>query len=752
VNFSRLSRRVIIGISAITAFAIFLAVQLTFDYNFENFFPPDDPETEFFFDFRQNFRSDNDFVIVAIGNDEGVFQRDFLLKFDSLAHDLSELDDVDSLLCPTWLEEQIGTFGKRPILNLEEGHDLLQDSSRIFKMQGLVGTFFSRDGQSLAITLKHTEYLSKPECDTLATNITATLDKYEFDHEHAVGRSIGQDVYIQLMKEEMVIFMALSAMLIIIFLLIAFRSSWGIWVPIMVVILAIIWILGLVKGIGNEIDLMLTVLPTIIFVVGMSDVVHILTKYFEELRKGKGKLDAIKVAFREIGIATFLTSLTTAIGFLTLLTTSIKPIANFGVYIAIGVFMAYILSFTLLPAVLILRPMPKVDPHSSGAAFWSKVLHRAMRWTIRHKALILVVALGVCIASGLGISKLQVNNYMLEDLTEDHFLKKEFAYLDEQFSGARPFEAAIVFDPEADFFSRDFLDPMSKLDEYLITEYGVGALFSPSILVKQANVAVNNGRLEEFKIPDNDKELAKLVKKLKSYDQQGFMSLVLEQDSGFARFSGKTPDAGRQIYDAKNLELYSFIEQELSDAPFEIKVTGTAHLIDHNNNQLSSQMILGLSIAFIIIGIIVGFMFKSLRMVVITFIPNILPLLMVAAVMGYMGIYLKVSTSIIFTIAFGIAVDDTIHFISKFRLELGKGKSKLYALKRTYISTGKAIIVTTCILCGGFLTLLFSSFMGTFYIGLLVGLTLILAVISDLFLLPVLIILFYKRDHLRKRS
>lgn len=752
MNYTRLSRRIILGIGAITAFAIFLAAQLSFDYNFENFFPSDDPETDFFFQFRDHFTSDNDFVLVALGNDDGIFQRDFLLQVDSIAHDLNQINDVDTVLCPTWLQEQIGSFGKRPILDLTEGHDLARDSSRIYQMNGLVGSFFSRDGKSLLVTLKHTQYLSKPKCDTLATNVLTVLDKYEFDDKYAVGRSIGQGVYIKLMREEMVIFMALSAMLIILFLLLAFRSSWGIWVPIMVVILAIIWILGFIKGLGKEIDLMLTVLPTIIFVVGMSDVVHILSKYYEELRKGLGKIEAIKVAFREVGIATFLTSLTTSIGFLTLLITSIKPIANFGIYIAIGVFMAYILAFTLLPAILVLCPAPRLDPNSAGTTFWSRVLHRAFRWTIRHQAFILIMTIGVGIASAVGISRIEVNNYMLEDLSDDHFLKKEFAYLDEQFSGARPFEAAILFDPQADFFSHEFLVPMSILDDYLDSTYGVGAMLSPTLIIKQANVALHNGNLSYFKIPEKEVELKRLVKKIQSLDRDGFMRMVLDLEAGIARFSGKSADAGRIVYQEKNKDLKAFIADDLGDIPFKVQVTGTAHLIDYNNEQLSSQMVQGLSIAFIIIGIIVGLMFQSFRMVLITFIPNILPLLMVAAVMGYSGIDLKVSTSIIFTIAFGIAVDDTIHFISKFRLELAKGQSKLYALKRTYLSTGKAIIITTCILCGGFLTLIFSTFMGTFYIGLLVGLTLILAVISDLFLLPILIILFYKPRRKKPRT
>jgi predicted RND superfamily exporter protein len=189
--------------------------------------------------------------------------------------------------------------------------------------------------------------------------------------------------------------------------------------------------------------------------------------------------------------------------------------------------------------------------------------------------------------------------------------------------------------------------------------------------------------------------------------------------------------------------LNEFLANELKNDYFTAKITGTARLIDLNNRTLATNMVGGLLIAFGVIALIVGFMFKSIKMVLISLIPNIFPLVVIAGVMGWSGINLKVSTSIVFTIAFGIAVDDTIHFMTKLRLELAKGRTLPYALKRTFIGTGKAIIVTSLILCGGFLTLIGSDFLSVFYIGLLISITLAMAVLADLFLLPLLILWFY---------
>jgi predicted RND superfamily exporter protein len=492
---------------------------------------------------------------------------------------------------------------------------------------------------------------------------------------------------------------------------------------------------------------MLTVLPTIIFVVGMSDVVHILSKYFEELRLGKPKLKALGIAFREIGLATFLTSLTTAVGFLTLLTSSIQPIRNFGLYTAIGVFVAFLLAYSLLPAVLVLSKPPSIAFKPINKVFWTRRLHLSFGWVLRHKMTILLASIVVIALSAYGISRISVNNFILEDLKESHPLKQEFRFFESNLSGARPLELSLAYDDDVDPLSMEFLNASSRLDDYLKTHYEVQSLTSPSSFMSLVNYYSHGCNLDHYNIPDDQKSLDLLIVSLKKFDKDNKINLVINTEKHMARVAGSVGDYGRAYYDSLSVGLTGFMNSELSEAPFSIKLTGTAHLIDLNNRLLSTTMIQGLLIAFLVVALIAGLMFRSIKMVVIALVPNILPLVLIAAVMGYSGIYLKVSTSVVFTIAFGIAVDDTIHFLSKFRIQLGKGHHMLYALKRTYISTGKAIVVTTLILCAGFFSLIFSDFLGTFYIGLLIGLTLVFAVLADLVLLPVLILFFFRKKH-----
>ena len=201
---------------------------------------------------------------------------------------------------------------------------------------------------------------------------------------------------------------------------------------------------------------------------------------------------------------------------------------------------------------------------------------------------------------------------------------------------------------------------------------------------------------------------------------------------------------GSQVIGVKNKALKRFIEKEIDASILKTRITGSALLIDENNRDLSENMMLGLLVAFGTVAIIMGFLFRSFSMVFISLIPNIIPLCILGGILGFFAVDLKLSTSIIFTVAFGIAVDDTIHFMSRYKMERDKGKSKLYSIKRTFISTGKALIITSFILSSGFMSLMLSSFMGTFYTGLFISLTLFLALITDMLLLPVLLLYLTK--------
>ena len=236
---------------------------------------------------------------------------------------------------------------------------------------------------------------------------------------------------------------------------------------------------------------------------------------------------------------------------------------------------------------------------------------------------------------------------------------------------------------------------------------------------------------------DNSKKATSIVNTLSKRPE---FAALLSADKMHARFTGKIQDQGGRLTKQKDDELRQYFNKGGVLDHSEITLTGMSLLIDKNNETLSSNMMSGLLFALLVVAIIMGLMFKSLRIAMISLVPNIIPLLMIGGFMGFTGIDLKISTSVIFGIAFGIAVDDSIHYLIKYRQELKKGRSNIYALKRTSLSTGKAIILTTIILCMGFISLSASDFTSTFYVGILISIALASAVVADLLLLPILLL------------
>lgn len=746
----------LILISLVSGVFFYYLAFIRFDYDFEKFFPESDPDTEYFNEYRKKFETDNDFVLVGLVNKNGIYRKDFLIKADSLTHQLGRIKNITQSLSITNFEEPIyvdftGSFIRKRLVHPETDTLMEVDSARIMNSKSLVNSLVSSDGKSLTIFLKTKPYLSKAGSDSLAKNLNDLIDDYEFDEIHVAGRSTGQSYYVKLMQGELKFFLITSFLLVVIFLALSFKTVWGVVFPVIVVLLSIIWTMGVMAMQGEGISLVQTVLPTILFVVGMSDSVHVISKYIEELRAGKEKNQALKDSFREVGLATFLTSFTTAVGFITLMFVPIEPVREFGLYTSIGISFAYILSFTLLPAILILMPKPRISEKKDEETLWPKFLNRLFLWLIRERKKVIIGFSALLMISAFACTRLAFNNFLVEDLKDSDPMKQNFIFFEKHFAGVRPFELGLELkENNEDGLTLEILKELEEIEEFLKKNYGTGFILSPISIIKNLNKSMHTGSEKYYRLPESEKELQKLLRKLKKYDTKKIMNSVLTEDQKTIRISGKTADLGSAIFREKNKELDRFMEEDGRDEMFEHHLTGTAVLIDKNNVYLASNLIFGLIVSAFIIALITALMFNfSLKMVIISLLPNLLPIFLIGGIMAFSGITLKVSTSMIFSISFGIAVDDSIHFLSRMRIELSKGRNYMYAIKRTFLSTGKAIILTTIILSGGFLTLMFSNFLGTFYLGLLIGMTLIFAVICDMIYLPVLL-WFFKRKEKRQ--
>jgi hypothetical protein len=722
---------------------------LRFDYDFEKFFPADDPESVFFRAHRKKFESDNDFLLIAIERKKGIFHKEFLKKIDRLSHQIeTQVPFVTTVASITKAEEvrflPFGIAYKQPFIHFSG--NLKQDSIKIYRSEELLNSLIAKDGRSVCIYVRHEDYLVKKKSDQMLAKIDALIKPFNFDGVHIAGRTIGQKRYVEKMVHEMFFFLALSAVMVLVFLLITYRSVWGVVIPSIVIGLSTACLLGLMGWLSIPINILLITLPTILFIVAMSDVIHVVSRYLDALRDGLTKPEAIRITVKEVGFSAFLTSVTTAIGFGTLYFVNMEPIQVFGIVTAIGVVIAFLLTMLLLPALFIIFPSPKLVKQKNEGTYWNYKLRKWFFAVLRNRKKVLGFYAVLTIICLWGTLHLKGNNYLIDDLRQNDSIKVDFNFLDKHYGGIRPFELVVrLKDDQKSFWNKQMLKDLDRIEDYLEKEYGAEVKLSVAGFCKVVQRGSNQGDPKFYEVPERTSDIRRCKKYLSLASGGKLLHSLIDSTGMVTRIHGNLPDLGNTEISKRNTRLMRFLKEERFAQYFDCKITGTAHLFDRNVQFLTRNLVEGLAIEILLLALLMGLVYRSFTMILIFMIPNIIPLLIIAGLMTILHIDLKTSTAIIFTVALGIAVDDTIHLLGKFKYEIAKGNSVIRGLKTSYLTTVKATILTTFILCAGFMLLMFSSFVGSFNMGLLISLTLFVAMLIEITLLPVLIIWLYRK-------
>ncbi|MES2589052.1 MAG: MMPL family transporter [Bacteroidota bacterium] len=745
--FKRYAKLSFIVIVLITLGLAVLIPSIKFDYDFEKFFSSEDKETQFYFKHREIYQSDNDFLLIAIEREKGVFNKNFLNKVKKLEEEIQKIKHVSFVRSISSEKELFlltgGIIGRKPYFR-NDSKLIKEDSLRIYEHEELINNLIARDGKSLCMFIKHEDYLPGKKSTILIDKIQKIVKKYSFEKTRIAGRTIAQKFYIGKMTTELLMFLAFSIVLIILFLWVAFKSLWGILIPQIVLVMSLIWVLGFMVVFGEPINVILSILPSIMFVVTMSYVIHLVSRYLDYLRAGMTKYDALRISIKEVGVATFLTSFTTSIGFISLIVIQLQPIQSFGIVTGIGVMLAFIITIVVLPLSFYIFPSPRKITETKDAPYWNRFLRKLFIINIKNKKLIIWIFAILTVVFGLLTFKLESNNYMLDDLRPDEPIKQDFNYLDKHYGGIRPLEFAIHVKGENDCWDLEVLQELNKLEDYLVNNYKAKINVSLVTLLKVLNQSSHLGKKEYFKLPETQREIRKLRRPIKFAEKGQLFKVVVDSTEKNMRISANIPDWGNIRVKAENEKFKKFIAKNINPDLISVKFTGTAYLLDKSMSYISYNLVEGLIISVLMIIVIMLIVYKNLKLVILSVIPNVIPLIILSGMMGLMHVDLKISTAVIFTISLGIAFDDTIQFLAKFKIELDKGTSKIYAIKTAYLVTGKGMILSSLIVCSGFLTLLFSSFDGTFMMGFMISITLFVALISDITLLPVLILVFFK--------
>lgn len=733
-------------IATLTLILGILASQVSFSFKFERFFSADDEDVALFQKYKQGTFFSDSRTIIGVELPNGLFDVETLKNLESATDSLRRTPWVKKTMAITdlqyFIESPMGMLGF-DYINASAPENFKEDSVRISKSKNIYRVFVGKDYNSALVNVFTDFYMDKSKTDSLNNAIYSVFAHYGFDKIHVGGRLINQSIIIDKLKSEMGFFVAISVVLVIVTLYLVFKSFWGVITPLVIVFGTAIWTVGFMTLFGKDIDVLSALIPSILFIVGISDVIHVYTKYIDGLRLGLDKEEAIWKAYRQVGMATFITSVTTSIGFLSLILSGIAPIREFGIYMAVGVMTAFVLSFTLFPAAMILLPKPKIVLSKKKVNTWDTQMTNLYNWVFRNKKGIAFGSLILFIFGTIGTSQLKINNYLVHQLPKTSDVRRSFSYVNENFSGMRNVDLFVtVKDSAKTVLDYEIAKEINLLENYLKDTYEVGALISPAAIIKQSNQTHLGGDPDHFIFPSKE-EYPALQSILKKVSKNAFVKSIVLAGGKTGRITGNMDDLGSYINLKRNKKLLSYAKENCPS--LSVKLLGISHFMDVNNLRVSKSLIKSLGLAFILISILMSFLYKSLRIIVIASIPNVLPLLLVGLLMYLTGVEIKVSTMLIFTIAYGIAVDDTIHFLGNLRLELSNGVQLEEAIKRTFKTTGKSIILTTLILFTGFISHGLSDFTSSSVMGILVSSCLVFAVVIDLTLLPVLLLWLRKK-------
>ena len=711
----------------------------SFDFDFESFFPEGHPDRSVFEDYKSKFAYDNDFLLIVLKNKAGIFDSAFIHKLSLATEQLNELEGTIEILSPHELVLPVKTsigLSKISILHPGQPDRLQKDSVRLAHHATFEKAFFSKDLTSMMLRIKHEHYSDFDSSERYINGVEETLQKNGLVVYQLVGKASVQSEFVGLIQSDFGLFILLAFAFIIIFLKVQYGSWPAVFVPLALIAVTNICTLGLMALLGYSLNVLTVLIPTIISFVAISDVIHFYSKFRICIEDGLGKREALLKTVREIGMASFLTSVTTAIGFISLVSIRVEPVKLLGEFTAIGVLLAFVFTFILLP----FFSDHLTHRQAKSTAWWQGLSMKCYQIVLQYPNTILLSAVLLTAVGIYGFTQVKIDAYLLDDLPEDSRSRQAFAYVDEQYGGTKPWNLYCYTKDGSAIWQPHHLQELGVVQRYLEETYGLKQINSPVTALRLLNLSYNGGDRSSFVQPSSEKDVAELIR---FNDRLAKRKVVVQgqTSSAFSSISGFIPEWGSLRTMEKDQALLRFLEANTT-GDLIYHITGTTYLIDKSHEYLSENLFKGLLFAFCAVAIISVLLFRSFTMLLITLLPNVIPVLLTAAVIGYFQIPIKLTTSIIFAISFGIAVDDTIHFISRFKIEQQRHDTKT-AVYHTFRTAGMAIIQTTVLLTIGFGVFCFSAFGATFFTGLFIVLTLLFALVTDLFLLPVLLLKFF---------
>ena len=757
-------RNRILMLSIIVAITVLLALQwknIHFTQTEANMLPDDNIVNIEYNAFLNKFGEEGNLVVIGV-KDKAFFTPKAYAAWEKLMNSLKEDKGVDLIISINDLKklqknETLEKFELVPFVDQNKTTDkvyLEKIKKELFNdLPFYEGLLFNKKSG----TIRSAIYLDKQIVNTPARKdfiLNKLVPAVEaFEEETKIDLRVSGMPYIRTLNAQTIIgeigiFIGASLLVTSLLFFFFFRSFRATLISIIIVIIGVMWSFGFLGLLNYEITVLTALVPSLIIVIGIPNCIFLTNKYHQEYKVHRNKVKALQRVTTKVGMATLLTNVTTAIGFFTFISSNNKLLIEFGNVTSINILALFFLSIIVIPIFHSYVPAPK-DRHIEHLD--RGYVKSFMDWILRNvkesRFSIYVVAISLLVISIVGIYKMRISGSIIEDMPKKAPFFQDILFFEKEFDGIMPLEIMIDTKRKKGVMKLSTLKRMDELEEAIDEIPELSKPISIVNLVKYSKQAYYNGNPEYYELPTSQEQsfILGYAKNATKNSKENLMKSYVDSTGQFARITTFMRDENGDAIPRIEAEIRKEADKIFPENQYNVSITGKALVFQKGTGYLLDNLLSSLIFAFFLTALLIGFMFRSFKMILVSIIPNLLPLLLTAGLMGFFDIPLKPSTILVFGIAFGLSVDDTVRFLAQYREELKKNNWKIRkSVYATFNDAGLSMFYTSIVLFFGFSVFMLSSFGGTIALGGLISLTLLFGMLSNLMLLPALVLTLNK--------
>jgi len=736
-----------------TVFMADKARNVQFSYEFMALLPEDDPVFMEYQDFTDRFGQEGNTMVLGFQSDS-LFQLDNFNSWLQLSEDLKEIEGVEnitSLLDAQKMEknESLKAFEFTPVVSgkVKSQEELNKIKQELDDLPFYENLFYNKETDAYLMALRLDKVmLGKEARVALIQSIEDVVEPFAYSigaKAHYSGLPYIRTKTTVKTKAEISMFIFLAMGITALIMLLFFRSFSAMFYSMIVVGIGVIWAIGTISLLSYKVTILTALIPPLIIVIGIPNCIFLLNKYHYEFKSHGNKIKALTRVIQKVGNATFMTNATTAAGFATFAITQSQILVEFGIVATINIMLVFFFSLLVIPSIYSYLPAPKERHLSHLERSW---MNTFTAWLVRsvshYRSWVYSITAVLLVVAVFGVSKIQTTGNIVDDIPQEDPIYVDLMFFEENFSGVMPFEIMVDTKKKNGVSKSSTLRRIEKLEDVLAQYPEISKTSSLVDLAKFSKQAYYNGNPDYYTLPTSqEKNFILRYAKNSVSDDNSFFNSFVDSTQSVARISARMKDIGTKEMRALRDSIQPQIDAIFDKDRYDVSITGNSVLFLEGTTYLVKNLFSSLLLAIALIAIFMAWMFSSSRMVLVSLLPNLIPLIFTGALMGYFGVSIKPSTILVFSIAFGISIDDTIHFLAKYRQEL---KANNWNISTAVISalkeTGVSMFYTSIVLFFGFSIFIASDFGGTVALGLLVSVTLLFAMLANLLLLPSLLL------------